>query len=140
MNEASAALVAAVVGFVGVTLGAALSQRSQYQQWLRDRKIQAISAYVEDMSLMVQRFLEGLQPDAETRVAWRHAMQSGRTTIHLLCKEDTRKAADELANLSSELTKDPSGDALDRAVKVLNRFIELARAELVGRQYRYSRY
>src|SRR5687767_6431384 len=136
MNEASAALVAALVGFIGVTLGAALSQRSQYQQWLRDRKIQAISAYVEDMGLMVSRFRAGLQPDAETQVEWRHAMQSDRTTINLLCKRKTREAAETLANRSNAITKDPSQQALDDAVKELNSFVTSARAELLGRRAR----
>jgi hypothetical protein len=47
------AIAPALLCFLGVGVGAVLSRRGQHRQWLRDRKIEAVSAYVEDMNLWV---------------------------------------------------------------------------------------
>jgi hypothetical protein len=123
MNDGAvlAAVVTGVVGLLGVVVGALLTQRSQHAQWLRERKIAAISSYVEDMSLLVDRFNAGLSPTPAERIDWLHAQQSGRTTIHLLCDEDTWRAAEELARLARQI--DGSREAMNAAVGALKEFV-----------------
>lgn len=132
MNDGAvlAAVVTGVVGLLGVVVGAYLTQRAQHAQWLRERKIAAISSYVEDMSLLVDRLRSGPPSTPVERVEWMHAMQSGRTTIHLLCEDRTWRAAEELARLTKRIERDDSRDALDAAVAGLREFIDLARNEV----------
>jgi hypothetical protein len=132
MNDgaALAAVVTGVVGLLGVVIGAVLTQRTQHTQWLRERKIAAISSYVEDMSLLVDRFHAGLSSTPAERIEWLHAKQSGRTTIHLLCEEETWRAAEELARLSKRMEGDSSRETMDATVGALKEFVRLARAEI----------
>ena len=126
----------ALVGLLGVGVGAVLANRSQHQQWLRERKIEAVSAFAEDLSLMVNRFRSGDEIRPGRRAEWLHAMQSGRTTIHLLCSKPTVDAADELAGLAKATEADRSEDAMDKALQAPTCFVALAREEINPSQRR----
>lgn len=131
------AIAPALLGFLGVGVGAVLSHRGQHRQWLRERKIEAVSAYVEDMNLLVDRLREADPPPGK-RAEWLHAMQSGRTTIHLLCAQPTMEAADELARTTKEIETDKSREATDHAIAALRRLVELAREEINPRREPWS--
>lgn len=123
-------LAVALFGLIGVGIGAILTNRSQHRHWLRERKIEAISAFVEDTSLMVDRFRGSTETPADLRAEWLHAIQSGRTTIHLLCAKPTREAAEELALLAKAIETDKSTEAMKRAITALTDFVALAREEI----------
>jgi len=131
------AITPALLGFLGVGVGAVLSHRGQHRHWLRERKIEAVSAYVENMSLLIDRFREADPPPGK-RAEWLHGMQSGRTTIHLLCAQPAREAADELARTTKEIEIDKSPEAFDDAIAALRRFVELARQEINPRREPWS--
>jgi hypothetical protein len=83
------------------------------------------------MNLLVDRLREA---DPRKRAKWLHAMQSGRTTIHLLCPQPTMEAADELARTTKEIETDKSREATDHAIAALRRLVELAREEINSRR------
>jgi hypothetical protein len=135
MNDASLiTLLAAVVGLmggaVGAAVGATVTHRNQHQLWLSEKKIDAVSAFVENNSLLIDRFRHVSTVSPTERVEWLHAIQSGRTTINLLCAQETRDAARELARLAQRIESEPTGEAVNRAVNALKVFVDLAREEI----------
>jgi hypothetical protein len=132
MNYASlvTSLLAVVGGLIGVAVGATLTRRNQHQLWLSEKKIEAVSAFVENNSLLIDRFRHVSTVSPTERVEWLHAIQSGRTTIHLLCAQETRDAAGELARLAQRIESEPTQEAVNRAVDAMKLFVELAREEI----------
>jgi hypothetical protein len=132
MNYASivTTLLAAAGGLFGVFAGARLTHKNQHQMWLSEKKIEAVSAFVENNSLLIDRFSRVPAATATERVEWLHGIQSGRTVINLLCDQETREAAGQLAQLSQQIEKEPTEDAVKRAVKALKDLVDLAREEI----------
>lgn len=94
MNDASlitllAAVVGLIGGAVGASVGATVTHRNQHQLWLSEKKIDAVSAFVENNSLLIDRFRHVSTVSPTERVEWLHAIQSGRTTMNLfMCSKD----------------------------------------------------
>ena len=123
-------LLAATGALIGVAVGARLTHRNQHQMWLSEKKIEAVSAFVENNSLLIDRFSRVPTASATERVEWLHGIQSGRTVINLLCDQETRDAARKLAQLSQKIESEPTPDAVKLAVKALTDFVDLAREEI----------
>jgi uncharacterized lipoprotein YmbA len=91
---------------------------------------------VENNSLLIDRFSRVPTASATERVEWLHGIQSGRTVINLLCDQKTRDAARQLARLSHQIEREPTQDAVKRAVEALKDFVDRAREEIHGTKER----
>lgn len=124
------AIVAAALGLVGVLVGARVTRSAQHQQWLRDRKLQAVTEFVKDTSLLTDRLRRETPASPEVWNQWMHALQSGRTEVHLLCSRETRDEMERLVVLTRSIQGDDSREALQPVIDSLDAFIELVRKEL----------
>lgn len=130
LTDVLTTLLPAAIGLIGVGVGASLSERGQHRRWLREQKVEAISAFVENAGLLVDRFLDTSPSTPEERIEWLHGLQSGRTTIHLLCGTETRRALSTLARRVQDLETDRSPVAEEAAITALRDFVEVARDEI----------
>ncbi|WP_097187933.1 hypothetical protein [Ornithinimicrobium cerasi] len=124
-------LLPATLGILGVFVGSMVSKRADHRHWLRERKVAAVSALVEDTSLLVERLRHDVPSTKQERAQWLHALQSGRTTIHLLCEQETIDAAEHLVKTTRALESDKTDEALRADIAALKSFIRCARREVL---------
>lgn len=134
MSEGTIALLvgaATVVGgLVGTYAGAWLAHLSAKDQWKRDLKVKSVAALVEETSLLVDRLMKAPPSSDLERAEWMHALQSGRTTIHLLFDAPISRAAEELIARVKEIEKDPTQVRLDAALASLDALVEMVKEDV----------
>lgn len=118
------------VGLLGVWVGVWLTQRNERRRWLLERKLTAITGFVEDTSLMFDRFRMTEGTSARERAEWQHAVQSGRTAIHLLCTQEAIDAGERLAKNALCARDDHSEEHRAATISSLKEFVATARREL----------
>ncbi|WP_033337584.1 hypothetical protein [Catenuloplanes japonicus] len=102
MREILPGLVGAFIGLAGVMIGAWLGNRHQDRRWLREQKLKAATELTTAGTHLYESQLDDADQRSLTpadRVAWQDRLQAGRAQIHLLCRDDTRDAADRFASL-----------------------------------------
>jgi hypothetical protein len=132
MTSLAAGVVGALLGLVGVLLGAWLNSRREHQRWIRDQQLRAAVAflgataeiYAEKRGLQVERM------EAEDRRRWRTEMRDGRSGIYLLCEQATIRLAQELEQrvVSVERSEDGSHDT--ETIDLLGQLVRQLRREL----------
>ncbi|RSM52597.1 hypothetical protein DMH03_40160 [Amycolatopsis sp. WAC 01376] len=122
-----------LIGLAGVLLGAWITGRNQDRRWLREQKMKSAADFITaGMHLYESQLDDSDQRRLTTadRVAWQDKLQTGRSHIHLLCREETRESADKFARLVWRYkgTKNVSEEA--DVVDVLRAFNEHIRREI----------
>lgn len=117
----------------GVLLGAWLTDRHADRRWLREQKLKNAAAFIAAGTHLFESQLDGSDQrhlTREDRVAWQDKLQTSRSVLHLLCRDDTRACADQFAGLvwRSEGTKNVSDEA--DVVQVLRTFTMRLRREI----------
>ena len=123
-------LLTGVVGLLGVWVGVWLTQSNERRRWLLELKLTAITGFVEDTSLMFDRFRMTEGASGRELAEWQHAVQSGRTAIHLLCTRETIDAAERLAKNALRAHEDRSEEHQAATITSLKEFVATARREL----------
>jgi acyl-CoA reductase-like NAD-dependent aldehyde dehydrogenase len=123
----------ALIGLVGVLLGAWVTGRNQDQRWLREQKLKSAADFITAGLHLYESQLESSDQRRLTtadRVAWQDKLQTGRSHIHLLCRDETRESADKFASLVWR--EDGTKNVQDQAdvVKVLRAFNKHLRREI----------
>lgn len=100
MDKLLTGVAGALVGLIAVGMGAWLQSRRERGNWLRDQKLQAATEYMAAMRYLLNqyRLFGAAGMDQEDRRAWRHKMQAGRATLHLLCEPATVAIIDDLSS------------------------------------------
>jgi hypothetical protein len=134
-----AGLLGALIGVLGVALGAWLNGRRDDRKWLRDQKLRAAAEFITAAG---QLFDHRRSPDPHESTRGEHdeltkRVQSGRSTIHLLCGSGTVELADQLARRVYRTTPDVGDDYRDSTIGLLIEFTDRLRVEL-GSQRRPS--
>lgn len=124
------AALAPLLGLIGVWVGVRTTQVSQRQEWARDRKLAAISGFVEATTLLYNRLLRLDAGSPAERQDWMHALQTGRTTVYLLCGTDTQKAAEDLVKACRAIEKNRDQKHKDAYIAALREFTAVARRDL----------
>jgi hypothetical protein len=125
-----AGLGGALVGALGVAVGAWLHGRNDHARWLRDQKLQAAIGVIAGTGDLLQRARDeesaGASPIDE-RAVWTR-LQDARSAVHLLCQQDSVQSAEELIMTvghgltRSSKTSDP--------IELLQDFVAKVRSEL----------
>lgn len=134
MNDGTIALLVGaatiVGGLIGTYCGAWLAHLSAKDQWKRDMKVRAIAALVEETSLLVDRLMSAPPPSDLERSQWMHALQAGRTTIHLLFDDPISRSAEELVSRVKAIEKDPTQSNLDAALVSLDSLVSQVKKDV----------
>lgn len=134
MNDGNIALLvgaATVVGgLIGTYCGAWLAHLSAKDQWKRDMKVRAVATLVEETSLLVDRLMSTPAPSDLERAKWMHALQAGRTTIHLLFDDPISRSAEDLISRVKAIEKDPTQSNLDAALVSLDSLVVLVKRDV----------
>ncbi|MBB5850272.1 hypothetical protein ACFQ05_23970 [Amycolatopsis umgeniensis] len=133
MGSVVSGLAGALIGLVGVLLGAGVTSRYQDRRWLREQKLKGAAEFIAaGMHLYESQLSRSDQHRVTTaeRVAWQDRLQTGRSQVHLLCRSETREAADKFAGLvwRYEGTKKVSEEA--DVVEALRGFTDTIRREI----------
>jgi hypothetical protein len=133
MGNVLAGVVGALIGLAGVLLGTWVTGRNEDRRWLREQKLKSAADFITADLHLYESQLDGSDQrrlTAADRVAWQDRLQTGRSTVHLLCHEETRASADEFAGLvwRAQDTKNVSDQA--DLVKVLQTFNMHLRREI----------
>ncbi len=126
-------VVGALIGLAGVVLGAWVTGRNEDRRWLRQQKLRSAADLITSGTHLYESQLDGSDQRRLTtvdRVAWQNKLQTGRSCIHLLCRDETRKSADEFAGLvwREEGSKHVSDE--EDVVKVLRTLTKHLRREI----------
>jgi hypothetical protein len=85
----------ALIGLMGVAIGAWLQSRREHQRWLRDQKLRAAIDFIGGTGDLYQRRRQ-LRSEGSSvidgQAAWVR-LQDGRSALHLLCEASTVDAA-----------------------------------------------
>lgn len=125
-------LLPATLGLIGVWVGSMVSKRADHRHWLRERKVQAVSSLVEAASLLSDRLRYDAPGNMQERAQWLHALQSGRTAIHLLCKPETIDSTEALVARVKAIEKEQTDEAMAQGLAALRVFIAQARSEVLS--------
>ena len=131
MTAVVAGIVSALVGVLGVGVGAWLQSRDNRRRWLHDQKLRgavdfiATTGDVHDHRLLGQAEASG----SKERVLWQR-VQKSRSVLYLLCQGDTVDKAEELIKSirQFEPTADHSGE--DVTISRLRDLVRALRHEL----------
>lgn len=131
--ELIAGVTVGAIGLLGVMTGAWATRRHDQKRWLQERRLQAVSEFVQNHSLLYDRMLRGVHENLSPAelVESRHLMQMGRTEIHLLCTEKTFLAAEHLNELTRKISPASSDAQKADAIRALQTFVELARKDVL---------
>src|SRR5215469_4898627 len=131
MTAVVAGIVSALVGVLGVGVGAWLQSRDNRRRWLHDQKLRgaidfiATTGDVHDHRLLGQAEASG----SKEVVLWQR-VQKSRSVVYLLCDGDTVDKAEELIKSirQFEPTADHSGE--DVTISRLRDLVRALRHEL----------
>lgn len=137
MESIVAGVVGAVIGLAGVLLGTWTASRSEDRRWLRDQRLSGATELITAGGHLYEYKRRPIKRSESTTgtdvMDWENRLQNGRSVIHLLCAEETRTLADELAK-RVWCTDDSTDDVRHReTVEVLRAFTEQLRRELGSR-------
>jgi hypothetical protein len=127
-----AAATSALVGLIGVLVGVWLSAKQERRRWVLDQKVRASVDFITRTGLLYTRLreLDENQVDPAERIEWRNSMQAGRSTIHLLCGDETRVLADRLVSLVNATSPQSSDEHHAATITTLNDLTDRLRREL----------
>ncbi len=120
----------ALIGLMGVAIGAWLQSRREHQRWLRDQKLRAAIDFIAGTGDLYQRRRQ-LLSDGSSRIdaqaAWVR-VQDGRSALHLLCEAGTADAAEAVVMRVGRTAAEADQD--EEATALLREFVRRLRAEL----------
>ncbi|MEV6909308.1 hypothetical protein [Amycolatopsis sp. NPDC051071] len=125
--------VGALIGLAGVLLGAWVTSRNQDRRWLREQKLKSAADFITAGLHLYESQLDGSDQrrlKTEDRVAWQDKLQTGRSQIHLLCRDETRESADKFAGLVWRKEGTTKVSDQEDVVKALHTFNKRLRREI----------
>jgi hypothetical protein len=127
----AALIVSALVGVLGVGIGAWLQSADNRRRWLHDQKLHAAVDFIATTGDVYDHRLLGhaAANTSEERELWQRVQRS-RSVLYLLCDGQTVKQAESLIKGVRKFkpTADHSGE--DAVVSLLRQLVELLRHEL----------
>lgn len=122
----------ALIGLMGVAIGAWLQSRREHQRWLRDQKLRAAIDLIGGTGDLYQRRRQDLSDGSsliDAQAAWVR-VQDGRSALHLLCEADTVDMAEAVVMRVGHTAAEADQD--EEATALLREFVRRIRAELRG--------
>jgi hypothetical protein len=120
----------ALVGLMGVAIGAWLQSRREHQRWLRDQKLRAAIDFIGGTGDLYQRRRQLLSAGSsliDGQAAWAR-IQDGRSALHLLCEASTVDMAEAVVMRVGHTAAEADQD--DEATALLRDLVQRLRAEL----------
>lgn len=120
----------ALIGLMGVAIGAWLQSRREHQRWLRDQKLSAAIAFIGGTGDLYQRRRQHLSDGSsliDAQAAWVR-VQDGRSALHLLCEAETVDMAEAVVMRVGHTEAEADED--EEATALLREFVLRLRAEL----------
>jgi hypothetical protein len=120
----------ALIGLMGVAIGAWLQGRREHQRWLRDQKLQAAIDFIGGTGDLDQRRRQHLSDGSsliDAQSAWVR-VQDGRSALHLLCEAETVDMAEAVLMRVGHTAAEADQD--EEATALLREFVRRLRAEL----------
>ncbi|TNC27289.1 hypothetical protein [Amycolatopsis alkalitolerans] len=127
-----AGVVGAAVSLAGVLLGAWLKSRNEHRSWLREQKLKSAADLIAAVSHLYESQRDSSDQSRLTpadRVAWQDKLQTGRSIMHLLCRDETRESASAPASFAWQ-RKDKNVPEQADVVKALQAFNVHVRREI----------
>lgn len=127
-----AGVVGALVGLVGVVLGAWLTSRREHRRWIRDQQLRAAIDFVGASGDLYgnQRGLKDPPMSAEDEARARNRLQDGRSALYLLCERPTVDLAERLVQHIRRVPRVDDGSHDAEALELLQQLTERLRREL----------
>lgn len=133
MTSLVAGVVGALLGLLGVLLGAWLNSRREHHRWIKDQQLRAAVAFL-GAAAEIYAEKRGLQEveraEAADRRRWRTEMRDGRTGIYLLCEQATIQLAQELEQRVMRVERSEDGSHDTETIDVLGQLVRQLRREL----------
>jgi len=121
----------ALIGLIGVAIGAWLQSRREHQRWLRDQKLRAAIDFIGGTGDLYQRRRQ-LRSEGSSvidgQAAWVR-LQDGRSALHLLCEVGTVDAAEAVVMRIGHIAADADQDD-EEATALLRDLVRRLRTEL----------
>ena len=121
----------ALIGLIGVAIGAWLQSRREHQRWLRDQKLHAAIDFIGGTGDLYQRRRQ-LRSEGSSvidgQAAWVR-LQDGRSALHLLCEVGTVDAAEAVVMRIGHIAADADQDD-EEATALLRDLVRRLRTEL----------
>lgn len=121
----------ALIGLMGVAIGAWLQSRREHQRWLRDQKLRAAIDFIGGTGDLYQRRRQ-LRSEGSSvidgQAAWVR-LQDGRSALHLLCEARTVDAAEAVVMRIGHIAAEADQDD-EEATALLRDLVQRLRTEL----------
>jgi hypothetical protein len=121
----------ALIGLMGVAIGAWLQSRREHQRWLRDQKLRAAIDFIGGTGDLYQRRRQ-LRSEGSSiidgQAAWVR-LQDGRSALHLLCEASTVDAAEAVVMRVGHIAAEADQDD-EQATALLRDLVQRLRTEL----------
>jgi hypothetical protein len=121
----------ALIGLMGVAIGAWLQSRREHHRWLRDQKLRATIDFIGGTGDLYQRRRQ-LRSEGSSvidgQAAWVR-LQDGRSALHLLCEASTVDAAEAVVMRIGHIAAQADQDDED-ATALLRDLVQRLRSEL----------
>ena len=121
----------ALIGLMGVAIGAWLQSRREHQRWLRDQKLRAAIDFIGGTGDLYQRRRQ-LRSEGSSiidgQAAWVR-LQDGRSALHLLCEASTVDAAEAVVMRIGHIAAEADQDD-EEATASLRDLVQRLRTEL----------
>ena len=121
----------ALIGLMGVAIGAWLQSRREHQRWLRDQKLRAAIDFIGGTGDLYQRRRQ-LRSEGSSvidgQAAWVR-LQDGRSALRLLSEASTVDAAEAVVMRIGHVAAGADQDD-EEATALLRNFVQRLRAEL----------
>jgi len=121
----------ALIGLMGVAIGAWLQSRREHQRWLRDQKLRAAIDFIGGTGDLYQRRRQ-LRSEGSSvidgQAAWVR-LQDGRSALHLLCEASTVDAAEAVVRRIGHIAAEADQDD-EEATALLRDLVQRLRTEL----------
>jgi hypothetical protein len=121
----------ALIGLMGVAIGAWLQSRREHQRWLRDQKLRAAIDFIGGTGDLYQRrrqFRSEGSSVIDGQAAWVR-IQDGRSALHLLCEASTVDAAEAVVVRIGRVAAEADQDD-EEVTALLRNFVQRLRTEL----------
>ena len=121
----------ALIGLMGVAIGAWLQSRREHQRWLRDQKLRAAIDFIGGSGDLYQRRRQ-LRSEGSSiidgQAAWVR-LQDGRSALHLLSEASTVDAAEAVVMRIGHIAAEADQDD-EEATALLRDLVQRLRTEL----------
>lgn len=132
MNTLLAGVLGAVIGLLGVAVGAWQQGRKEHQRWLRDQKLRAAVDFIGATGDIYDQRREAVKQGtgpADESIQW-HRAQDGRSAVHLLCDDHTVDLAESLVVAVRHFIPGVGGSHDEAIISMLRELVQHLRVEL----------